>query len=55
MTQKDKAKEDRCEWCDLHYPRINGKSTFIFWEVELFGKYKHKICDDCKNHLKEVK
>ena len=38
---------DICEWCGMRYP----KGGYLYWEIQVFDD-KHKICDDCKKHLK---
>lgn len=60
-----KMETDKCEWCGMEYP----KGGYTYWSLKVYIPFKyaklkrfknfstieHKICDDCKNHLKEVK
>ena len=39
-----------CDWCKMEYP----EGTYPYWELMLFGKEYHIICDDCKEHLKQL-
>jgi len=41
---------DYCEWCGMDYPR----GSWDYYDIKIFGKHYHKICSDCKGHLKKV-
>ena len=47
----DDTIDDYCEWCGMMYPR----GSWDYYEINVFGRYYHKICSDCKDHLTVVK